>query len=785
MRTLRRKLVRDIGRSRPQFIAVIITVFLGITMFGASYDSFRNLENSYDQTALDFRFANLTVVGGDPAALADAAAAESGVEHVTVRTVTDVPLRVGDAKFLGRAVGLPAPGEPDVNRVLVLRGDYLPDDGSGVLVERHMADHFELEPGGRVELLGPAGWEAFTVAGVVASPEYIWPARDRQEIITTPDNFGVVFATNAVTERLAGTAGPNEAVVFYEAGEPDDDLTAQLTSTATALGASDAYTRAEQASNAGLQEDLKGFEELSLFFPVLFLSAAAMAAYVMINRLVHAQRPQIGILLANGFTRRQVLGHYLGYGIFAGAVGTIPGIIAGALLGRLITGLYTDFIAVPVTVIRLYPDTFLAALCLGIGATALAALAPALSASRVTPAAAMRGETPTGRGKSSLAERIIPPLRRLPIRWRMALRGIERSPRRTLYTMLGVVLSLMLILVSWGMIDTVTALIDRQFVEIQAEDARVYFTGPVGTAAVDALAAEPGVAAAEPSLELPVTVSSPAGSYASALVTLEAGTRMHRFLTPDGSQMQLPAEGIIAGESLRGLLDIDVGDTVTVLVASFGVSFDETVAGFVDEPLGTLVYQSRERTEELAGTVLPATSALLQYEAGVAGETVRAALTDLEQIAAVEDTKALYDTVQEYLSLFYVFVGVMLVFGGAMAFALIFNAMSVNIAERRREVGTLLAVGAERRTISRLITAENLLVAAMGIPFGLIAGYWISSVAMASFSSDLFSFDLQMRSSTLVWSALAILVVALISQWPGLRAVRRLDIPRIVKERST
>ena len=57
-------------------------------------------------------------------------------------------------------------------------------------------------------------------------------------------------------------------------------------------------------------------------------------------------------------------------------------------------------------------------------------------------------------------------------------------------------------------------------------------------------------------------------------------------------------------------------------------------------------------------------------------------------------------------------------FGGAMAFALIFNAMSVNIAERTREVATLLAVGTDRRSISRYITAENLLVAAMGTELG-------------------------------------------------------------------
>jgi len=127
---------------------------------------------------------------------------------------------------------------------------------------------------------------------------------------------------------------------------------------------------------------------------------------------------------------------------------------------------------------------------------------------------------------------------------------------------------------------------------------------------------------------------------------------------------------------------------------------------------------------------------------------------------------------------------VMLAFGAAMSFALIFNSMSVNIAERRREIATLLAVGMERRSISQLITAENMLVALLGIPLGLVAGYFVAQAAMASFASDLFSFDLYVKPMTYVWSALAILAVALISQWPGLRAIRNVNIPEIVKERS-
>jgi putative ABC transport system permease protein len=168
----------------------------------------------------------------------------------------------------------------------------------------------------------------------------------------------------------------------------------------------------------------------------------------------------------------------------------------------------------------------------------------------------------------------------------------------------------------------------------------------------------------------------------------------------------------------------------------------------------------------------------------VEGGDLRSAITELPNVAAFNDSKAMFDMMQQFMLLFYAFVGVMLVFGGAMAFALIFNAMSANIAERRREVATLLAVGTDRRTISRLITTENLIVAAMGIPIGLVAGYYLSKAAMGTFSSDMFSFDLYVEPMTFVWASLAIVVVALVSQIPGLRAIRRISIPQIIKERA-
>jgi putative ABC transport system permease protein len=678
--TLNRKLWRDIRRNRAQFVAVAVTVFLGVTMFVASYDSYLNLDASYQATFTEYRFANVTYSGGDVESLAVSVAGIDGVESVSVRTVADHPLQVNGVKLLGRVVGVPADQQAMVNQLEVLEGSYL-GTGDAVLVEEHMANHFGLSPGDSVDVLAGDRWVTAEVAGVVSSPEYIWPARSRQELITTPENFGVVFATESTARTLTQT-GPNELGVYFDDGAENEALVEELAGMAAAAGVTGDFTRAEQPSNAALAEDIKGFEEMAGFFPLMFLTAAGLASYVMISRLVHAQRPHIGAMLANGMTRRKVLRHYLGYGVVPGLVAAIPGAIVGAFLAGVITTMYTSLLSIPVTLIEFYPANAIGGILFGVGAAFMAALAPALVASRIRPAEAMRGETPTGGGRSSILERIIPPLQKLPIRWRMPLRGIGRNPRRTLYTIVGVVLSLMLVLVSWGMIDTITHLMDTQFVDIQQEDATVYFAGPVGDADLASIGRVAGVDSVEASLEVPVRLIAGNENYDSALVALPSDSEMHRFLSVDGDWLDLGSSGLLVGKAVGDLLNVEIGDSLEVQVGLIGASFTAEIGGFLDEPLGTLAYLSTERAEELVGFELPATSALIRYEDGVVGSDLRPAITELSNVAAFNDSKAIFDMLQQYMVFFYAFVGVMLVFGGAMAFALIFNALSVNIAER-------------------------------------------------------------------------------------------------------
>jgi len=785
MRTLRTKARRDMRRQATSFGAIAVTIFLGVTLFGASYDAYRNLDASYKQAFVEYRFADLTVTGGESERFAAEAERTPGVDAVQARTQADVPLHVGRDKFLGRVVGLPAGRQPAVNRVEVEWGVYpRPGEPDGVLVEKHMADSFGLRVGDSVTAIGAAGPRRLRIVGVASSPEYFWPARSRQDILPAPKDFGVLFAPEATARRLAG-GGPNQVAVYYEGGRESAALTAKLSRRAGQLGAADVLTRADQPSNNALQQDVSSFREMALLFPLLFLSAAALATGVLMRRLVTSQRPIVGMLRACGYSRRQVVLHYLTFGVVSGLLGGLLGAAAGSALAGVVTQAYTTQLSIPITLTSVSPLTALIGIAFGLLTGSLAAALPAFAAARVPPAEAMRRFAPAGRGHLSLAERLIPPLRRLPVRWRMTLRAIGRNPRRSLATILGVVLALTLILVSWGMVDTTEILVERQYGEIERQDAELYFRGALRPDELRRLRGVNGVAEAEAGVDVPVSLRADGNRYQTALKGFARDTRMHGFLLPGGGTTTLPARGLLAGKALAGKLDIGAGESVEVSAPGTGASVPAPVDAFVDEPLGTYVYAALGPIRRLAGPRLGLGNvALVRYGPGADREAMRRRLSALPGVVAFVDSAALKSTVDEYLGLFYAFVGTMLIFGAAMAFALLYNSIQANLAERSVEVATLRAAGTPFRTLSRMITAENFLVTAIGIVPGLIVGLEVSRLFLASFESEAFSFELQIRASTLVLSSLAILAVSLLSERPGLRAVKKLDIARVVRERA-
>jgi putative ABC transport system permease protein len=777
-RALQKKALRDLRRRLPQAAAIGVTVMLGVLLYVVSYDSFRNVQASYDRTYARTHFADLTVTGGDPDTIAAAVAESGGVERVETRTQVDQPMMIGATKLVGRVVGMPPASGTEINEIDVVAG-RLPDPARDdqVVVERHTAHTFGLAPGGHVQVFDGTRWHQVTIAGVAQSPEYLWPARNRQDVLGDPHAFAVMFAPERLARTLSGRITPNQTLVEMTdaATQSDRDRVTRLVRSA---GAVDIEDRGDQPSNAALHENFNGFRVMAIGFPALFLTAAAIAEYVLITRVIHTERPIVGTLVALGARRGAVIRHYVWYGAVVATIGALAGILAGTVATSVYTKVYASLLSLPDTVIEHRIPTAVIGFALGLATGVIGGLAPAIGAARTAPAEAMRGDVhPVRTG----------PLVRLSTRWtllpvaaRMALRSLTRSRRRTAATMVGGVLALVLILASAGMLTSVRAMLAIEFGDVQRQDATV-LVAPAANDVGAQLQSIPGVAVVESATIARVTVAANGHVYPTTLTGLEPATVMHGFRTAGGTGRTLPADGVLAGAALADKLGLRIGDEMTVIPATAS-SRQVRLAGLVDEPLGTALYATNAVARSIANAKPDAY--LLRFGNDVDRDRVRNAATGLTGVISYTDTHAVENQLDSFLVIFWVFAGAMLVLGALLAFTVIYVTMTVNLAERTSELATLRAAGAPVRRLTAALAIENIAATLLAVPLGLAAGVAAGWLFLRSFNNDLFSLHLSIGPTALILASVAVTAAAAFSQLPAARLIRRIDVARVIRERG-
>jgi len=776
---------RDILRQKWQFVAVIVTVVLGVAMFAGTFNAYLNLGSSLEGTYERLAMADMTVTGADEG-FVDVARTTSGVANAIVRRQADVPFEIGEDSLIGRVVGVPVGAQPAINMVDVETGGYLSGgDGLEVMLDTHGASDFGIEVGATLTI---AGREA-TVVAIVVSPEYLWPARDEQSLFTAPKSFAVAFVDEAVLADLEAQTILDQTLVLYEEDADVAAVDATIEGLARSANAGSIQPLANQPSNNAISKEIEGLQTMAVAFPLLFLAAAGMAIYVLITRLVFSQRGVIGTLRSLGISSKRMSRHYRSYGTMVGLIGAGIGVVVGGFIGRGMTALYIQIFGIPDLVAAVHIPTIILALAFGFVAGALASIAPSRTVLRLAPAEAMRGDTPTAGGKRSLFETLIPPLRKAPVRWRMTLRGIGRNKKRSSTMVIGVVLAMTLILATAGMMDSMLTAIDTQFQDVALEDASIIFEVPVTDDVINAVADVSGVEAAEPVIALAATLSKSDSSFSTVMNGYERDTVMHGFPAP------LPVSGAFVGHAMRDLLDLEVGDIVRITFPDLETTITTTVEMFLNEPLGTVAYMSTEALTAAIEDANPAITA--DVLASPAATTAKAIFADgadpgpvldrvkeVDGVATAVDATKLKESIEDFQAFFYAFIGIMMLFGGAMAFALIFNTISVNVAERSSEFASMRANGLTHRRVAALIAGENIILTAMGIAPGLIVGYLAAQAFLGSLADEQMPLQLTITPFTWIGTIAAMFVVAGLSLIPAVRAIKRINVGEIVRERS-
>ena len=785
MSKMHRKVLRDLSASKGLFLAVTTVIFLGVCLFGASFMGYQNLRTSYDYSYETLGMADLTVkVTKDASSASEQLQQASGVKHVTGRNNVDMALELPEGNRVGvRVISLPSDERAKVNDVKLEDGSYLEEGGGNVLlVQNSFADHHNLVPGDEVLLTVEDQKIEFSVAGIVTSPEYIVAAKSRQEILISPEVWGVVFVSQDVMADLMGEAFVNEYCILLDDGKNVDSVVAQVEEILAPYGIMDLVTKEDQPSNAALQMDLDEFGEVAEVFPLLFLIVGAMATYILLTRIVYNQRGQIGLMRAVGYSRRQVMIHYLSFALIIGVVGSVTGTVVGYLLSGAVTRFYVGILGLPFTRIEPQWMAIEEGMFMGILPCMIAGILPAFTASRLSPAEAMRTPPPVA-GRKLLLEKIFPFLTRLSHVWKIPMRNIFRNRRRSLYTVVGVAFGMSVILVSAGMIDSVDAFMRLQFDDIQKYDAQVTFTEPQDreTKLAEAEGWE-GVQASEPVLQVLSRLAFEDERYSTVVIGLSPDSELYKVYSTSGDQITVSESGILLSEGLSDTLGVDVGDVINVQSAYTASQLE--VIGFVKQTMGGFAYVTLGQAQTLIGNQDVISGVMLQGDAQHM-RVVREAAYDIDTTASVELTAETRAELDEMMSLIVYMMAVMLAFGAALALAIVFTTVTMNILERRREIGTMRTIGESKGRIVAMLTIENLLLGLVGLAPGIVLGYLLAVQMFSLFQSDMITFDLVIYLRTYVLAALLIMIIMLVSQLPGMRQAGRLNLAQVVKEQAT
>lgn len=786
MRTLNRKLLRDLHRIRSQAAAIAAVVAAGVAVSVLGLCNLETLSRSRESFYNRARFADVFLsVKRAPLSVARRLAELPGVAAVEPRIVAQVLLDMSDvqepvaARIVGRPVGRP----PVLNDIVIRLGrDLERSDGDEVLVSEPFAAAHRLQPGGFLHAIINGRRRTLTVVGVALSPEFIY-AIAPGALFPDDRRFGVLWmAEHRLAAAMDLTGGFNDAVLRVEIGVPAVDVIGRIEPIIEKYGGAGAFDRAEQTSHWFLEGELSELRTTSHVLPFMFAAVAAFLLNIVISRLIATQREQIGLLKAFGYRSRTVAAHYASLAFVITAAGIALGVPFGLWLGWAMSGLYAQFFHFPALVFAVPYDGIAAAAAAAAAVSTGGSLMAVRTALHLLPAEAMRPPAPA-RFRRAILERF--GLGRLIASWaRIVIRNIERRPGRAVLSIAAVALAVGIMLLG-RFSDAIEFIIETELEVAQRQTATVTFVEPRSRRAELELAHYPGVLATEPFRVVPVTFRNRWRTHRGAINGLPVAPALARILDAHRRPLALPEDGLVLSDKLARLLDVHAGDTLTVAVREGLRPVRQlTVVGTLLDYVGTAAYMERRALARLLREA-PNVSGVHLVVDPVDEPALFSRLKRTPAVANVATTRAIRDSIRATMArTMTISLSFLVLLASVIAFGVVYNTARIALSERAWELATLRVIGFTRREVGVILLAETALLLLVALPIGLILGYGEATIVSAAYDSEQYRIPVFFRRSSYGFAAVVVMAAAILSGAMVWRLIGRLDLIGVLKARE-
>lgn len=249
-----------------------------------------------------------------------------------------------------------------------------------VLLSSRAARRLGVKPDDTLNLRIGSGWRRVTIVGLLEAPDPV-----TQQALDS-----VLVADIATAQELLDMQGRLSHIDLV-IRDGDTELIQRVRA---ALPPGAEIVRAANRSQA-LDQMTRAFRINLTALSLLALLVGVFLIYNIMTFTVVQRRVLIGTLRALGVTRLQVYTLVVAEALVIGLIGIVLGtglgvLIAKGLVARVVQTINDLYFVLSVTSITLVPASFFKGIALGLGATVVAALAPAYEATRTEVAAVLR-----------------------------------------------------------------------------------------------------------------------------------------------------------------------------------------------------------------------------------------------------------------------------------------------------------------------------------------------------------------------------------------------------------
>lgn len=520
-------------------------------------------------------------------------------------------------------------------------------------------------------------------------------------------------------------------------------------------------------------------------FPAVFYLVAALVSLTTMTRMIEEERTQIGTMKALGYGKGAIVSKYLWYSLSATLLGGVIGVLVGSyvfpwVIIKAYSILYSN---IPYLITPVQWSLALVSVLIAVVCTIVATMSSCYKELMAAPAILMRPVAPAA-GKRVFLEYVKPVWNHLSFSWKATCRNLFRYKKRFFMTIFGIGGCMALLLVGFGLRDSIMDIVSKQYKEIWTYDAYLSINGEtvsleekehwdvvknrmfIQTKTMDV---ETGEAMVSATLFVPEHLDG-----------LENFVKLRDRVSKE--TYTLTKDNIIITEKLAKLLDVSVGDTMELYFDDV-TKYPVTVSAIAENYMFHYVYMSAEYYRSLFGEepefnqLYLKTATMTEAEKEAFSEEMLAD-TSVDSITYVEELQESVSVMMQSLEMVVV---VLIIAAGMLAFIVLYNLNNINIIERRRELATLKVLGFYDIEVGSYVYRENVLLTVLGILAGVVMGLFLHRFVILTVEIDMMMFGRDIEGPSYLYSVLLTCAFAVLINFGMFFKLRKIDMASSLK----